>query len=637
MHHPHGGLAALLTALKDRSGYSYAWLGRKINASKSAVHRYIAGQAVPHDFGTVERLAKACGATPAELDRLYALWTAALRDPAVPTERTSSPPTPPRAAASPTADASGDLSDMSGSFAEAGAPGESTAPLPTSSASHSATDLSPDGDFSDMFGPADDGRSATGAGEGAADDLGSADGAPTAAAARGTGDGDLPRGWRRWSWRAYVAAGVVVVVLVTAVIAAVVVRSPGRRAAEATGDPQWISGPSWTLPPTRVASRFFGVTINTPTGHMPGFPIGALRLWDSETRWAQIQPAKGEFDWATLDRLVGGAEAAGLPVLFVAGGTPSWAAPDGKRSVYPENARSTPPDDLDDWDSFVRALTQRYRGRIEAYEIWAFANDARLYSGSVETLVDMTERASDIIRAADPLATVVCPGMGNLWSPEAQQVMRRFAKLGGYRHCDVAAVKLHQRAAEDPPETMLELTGNVDQIFHEAGINPPLWNTGTTYAIPLQGPLAEPKARNYAVRFFLVGLFARNVHLDRMYFYNWGGTKIPIVLQPDGGAPTAAGLAVAQLQKWLATAEIRACGHGPAAGLPVNAWQCEFTVDTPLGRRRAVIRWTHAGTATMPADTGATELLRLDGGSAPLRPGGELALTEEPVLIRFTA
>ncbi|WP_330186394.1 beta-galactosidase [Dactylosporangium sp. AC04546] len=446
------------------------------------------------------------------------------------------------------------------------------------------------------------------------------------------------RGWR-WSWRAYTAAAAGLVVLAAAVVTAVLVgQAPGQQgSAGATGEPQWISGPSWTLPPTRVSSAFFGVTINTPTGHMPGFPIGALRLWDSETRWAQIQPARGEFDWATLDRLVGGAEAAGLPVLFVAGGTPSWAAPEGKRSVYPENARSAPPDDLGDWDAFVRALTQRYRGRIEAYEIWAFANDARLFSGSVETLVEMTERASAIIRAADPLATVVCPGMGNLWSPEAQQVMRRFAQLGGYRHCNVAGIKLHQRTAEDPPETMLELTGNVDRIFDDAGINPPLWNTGTTYAIPLQGSLAEPKARNYAVRFFLVGLFARNVHLDRMYFYNWGGTKIPIVLQADGGAPTAAGLAVAQLQRWLATAEIRACGHGPAVGLPVNAWQCEFTVDTPLGRRRAVIRWTHAGTATMTADAGVVELLRLDGTTTALRQGGELALTEEPVLIRFDA
>ena len=83
MPHRPGELAALLTALKDRSGLSYARIGQKTNLSKSAVHRFVAGAAVPQDFGTVERIATACGADRDELDRLYPLWAAAPRqDPA---------------------------------------------------------------------------------------------------------------------------------------------------------------------------------------------------------------------------------------------------------------------------------------------------------------------------------------------------------------------------------------------------------------------------------------------------------------------------------------------------------------------------------------------------------------------------
>ena len=77
MPHRPGELAALLTALKDRSGLSYARIGQKTNLSKSAVHRFVAGAAVPQDFGTVERIATACGADRDELDRLYPLWAAA--------------------------------------------------------------------------------------------------------------------------------------------------------------------------------------------------------------------------------------------------------------------------------------------------------------------------------------------------------------------------------------------------------------------------------------------------------------------------------------------------------------------------------------------------------------------------------
>ncbi|GAA2596766.1 hypothetical protein GCM10010399_29250 [Dactylosporangium fulvum] len=598
MHQHHGDLAALLTDLKERSGLSYAWIGRKVNASKSAVHRYCAGQAVPHEFGTVERIARACGASPAELDRLYAVWTVAVREtPALVSggEDTERPA-------------------ATGEDSGPGAAGEDTAPGPAQE-----NTVPPAADVPATPAPLSPPAPPS---------------PPDLLDLQDLQDLPVKAGLRRL----YALAAAAVAVLVAVVVTTVVIRSPAAPSKpDPSANPQWISGPTWTLPPAPVSPSFFGVTVNSSTGNTPGFTVGALRLWDSETRWAQIQPAKGVFDWSVLDRLVAGAEHAGLPVLYVAGGTPGWAAPGGRRSVYPEDARSAPPDDLADWDTYMRALTQRYRGRIEAYEVWVFANDARLYSGSVETLVEMTRRASTIIRAADPLARVVCPGMGNLWTAEAQRVLRRFAELGGYDHCDVAGIKLHQRTAEDPPETMLELTGLVDRTFHEAGVHPPLWNTGTTYAIPLQGSLDEVKARDYAVRFFLVGLLARNVNLERMYFYNWGGTKIPIVLQADGGQPTAAGLAVAQLKRWLTAAEIRSCGHGPAVNLPVNAWQCEFTVDTPLGRRRAVIRWVHTGTATMRTDPGAAELSRLDGTSKRLPAGGELVLTEEPVLINFDA
>lgn len=132
----------------------------------------------------------------------------------------------------------------------------------------------------------------------------------------------------------------------------------------------------------------------------------AVRLWDSETRWSQVEPRRRDYDWRTLDGLVTGAEKAGLPAMYVFGGTPGWAAPDGARSVYPEGARSAPPDDPSEWDGFVRALAGRYRGRIEAYDLWVPANDKRMWTGTPETLVAMTRRAARIIRAVDRRATV---------------------------------------------------------------------------------------------------------------------------------------------------------------------------------------------------------------------------------------
>lgn len=429
--------------------------------------------------------------------------------------------------------------------------------------------------------------------------------------------------------RAKVLMGMVLVLVLVTTSA-----GNGDRATSAAAppQPQWVPGPAWTLPPAAVPSTLFGVTINSGTGAMPTFRTGAARFWDGGTRWSEIQRRRGEFDWSVLDRLVNGAERAGVPALFVFGSTPKWASPSGPGGPYPDGTPA-PPAELGDWDAYVRAVAERYRGRIEAYELWVLANDNRFYAGSVETLVEMTRRAAGTIRSVDPAATLVCPGMGQLWNAEGVDFLRRFAELGGYDHCDVAGIKLFQQKANDPPETMLDLTTTVDRVMHEIGIHPKLWSTGTTYSIALQQPLDESTARNYAVRFYLAGIYARKVNLERMYFYNWGGTKIPIVLQPVGGLPTDAALAVEQLQRWLRDAQSRACGHGTHLHLPDNVWQCEFTVTEPGRTYDATVRWTATGTAVVTAGPRDEAIHHLDRRVTTVRPGDAVTITEEPVLI----
>ncbi|WP_433191572.1 hypothetical protein [Actinoallomurus sp. CA-150999] len=393
------------------------------------------------------------------------------------------------------------------------------------------------------------------------------------------------------------------------------------------GGPQQITGPDWAEAPTRVPPTLFGVTVASSTGDMPGFPVGAVRLWDSRTRWADLEPGRGRFAWPTLDRLVAGAGRARLPVLLTLGGTPAWASPSGPLGPYDDGSRAAPPDHLTDWDGFVRALVDRYRGRVAAYELWVMGNDPHYYNGRVETLVEMTRRASRIIKGADARATVVCPSMGRLWTAEGAAVLRRFAELGGYRYCDAAGVKLHQRRASDPPETMLTLTGEIDRILHEAGVRPPLWNTGTAYDFPLQTPLPQGTAAAYAARFYLVGLYAR---FARMYFYSWGNAHLPITLQADGGAPTAAANAVARLQVWLRDARITSCGHGAAIGVPANVWRCRFTAP---GETRTVY-WTDTGSARVAVGPGARGLDRIEGGGTTVHAGDALPVTQSPVLVR---
>lgn len=392
---------------------------------------------------------------------------------------------------------------------------------------------------------------------------------------------------------------------------------------------QQIAGPSWERE-RPLAPSLFGVTASSSSGMMPSFRVGSLRFWDSRTRWASLQPRRDTYDWTVLDRLVAGAQKADLPATLVFGGTPAWAAPAGPKAPYDDGSRSAPPDDLAVWERFVSTLATRYRGRIDAYEVWVHANDRRYFSGSTETLVEMTRRAERAIKAVDPAAVVVCPSIDRLWTDEGRAVLRRFSELRGYDHCDVAGLNLHQRHAADPPETMAGLLQQIDGALHDAGVHPRLWNTGVTYEYVRDDPLDEQHAVDYATRFYLMAIYGSNFGIERTYFYNWGGSHLPITLQAVGGPPTQAALAVEELQRWLTRTSTRSCGQGQAIDLPATVWQCEFTADDG---RLLTIRWTHEGNATTSLPPHTEEVRHLDGTSHPVRAGDTLVVSGTPVLL----
>ncbi|MFS8097964.1 helix-turn-helix domain-containing protein [Lentzea alba] len=521
-------LAFQLAELKRRSALSYEQLGRKAHLSRSTVHRYCTGSAVPPAFAPIEAIANACGADRAELTKLYRLW-----------ER-------------------------------AGRPAVTNALIQDER----------------LFRPR-----------------------PPQVDERAV------HPFRRSRWAAVrpaIAAVLAVLLLVGGSTNGPVAVSP-------------IQAPMWTHAPRALEPEFVGVTANSNTGQMPSFDVGSVRLWNSRTRWQNLEPARGQYDWTTLDRLVDGARSKGLPVVLTFGGTPAWAAPNGKKSPYTDESRASPPDDLADWERFVHTVADKYRGRIGAYELWDMANHPNLFSGSMAELAEMARLAGRAIRAADPAATVVCPSMGELWDPVMLGELREFAELGGYDHCDAAAVKLSARNDSDPPETMLSLAREIDAALHAGGAGVVLWSTGSAYDVNLHQPVDADRGAQHAVRFYLSGLYAG---YRRMYFYNWGSAKLPIVLQPVGGPYTKAAGHVARLRQWLAGSRIHSCGQGRAAGLPEDLWQCRFDRDG----KTFLIWWTVDRSLRVPAPAGTTSVEDLDGGT---RAGSDLTVTGSPILVRI--
>lgn len=143
------------------------------------------------------------------------------------------------------------------------------------------------------------------------------------------------------------------------------------------------------------ASGFEGPT-NEAT--IPDVPVGYLRLWDTETTWADIEPANGQFTFRKLEKQIQTAQRTDARVMLVLGGTPAWAG---------DGSRQSPPKNIADWRDYVRTVACRLGPSISAYEIWNEANLTTFWSGTPKQMADLTSAAFEEIRACNSSALVV--------------------------------------------------------------------------------------------------------------------------------------------------------------------------------------------------------------------------------------
>lgn len=130
----------------------------------------------------------------------------------------------------------------------------------------------------------------------------------------------------------------------------------------------------------------------TDEATIPDVPVGYLRLWDTETTWADIEPVKGQFTWRKLERQIQTAQITDSRVMLVLGGTPAWAG---------DGSRQSPPTSIADWRNYVRTIACRFGPSISAYEIWNEANLKDFWGGTAEQMADLTSAAFEEIRGCE--------------------------------------------------------------------------------------------------------------------------------------------------------------------------------------------------------------------------------------------
>ncbi len=217
--------------------------------------------------------------------------------------------------------------------------------------------------------------------------------------------------------------------------------------------------PQPAAPATRGPGFDYGVQGDAITDGDHGRLFGLIqqmgfRWYKQQVEWFRYHPAPGQYDWGALDRIVDSASAAGIKLLFSVVKAPKWARP-------PEDTDEGPPSDPNTYGEFMRALASRYKGRVQAYEIW---NEQNLYyewgglGGKLNAgkYVELLKVAYQAVKSVDPNAVVVAGALtptgyndGNI-AIDDRVYLEQMYQAGVRNYCD--AIGAHPSGYNNPPD-----------------------------------------------------------------------------------------------------------------------------------------------------------------------------------------
>lgn len=367
----------------------------------------------------------------------------------------------------------------------------------------------------------------------------------------------------------------------------------------------------------------------------PPFSFGTVRLWDTYTRWGDVTPRAGEWNFDRIDAYLALAQPRHAEVLYTLGSTPRWASARPDEPCSYGKGCSAEPVTMAHWEEYVRRLAQRYRGQIYAYELWnepnfsdnfpASVQSSGFYSGSLAQMIEMARIARKVLDEVDPKALLSSPGIVN-----APILLNQFLAAGGKQYIQAVSYHFYSGNAEHFARQVFE----VRSIMKRHGVGHlPLWNTETGVEIQADGfPLSGIATRTHeeaAARMAQMLILGAATGIERFYYYAWENTRSGLVTETGQHLPGYE--AMEKIQKWLLGARLNGCASFETGAVRcdgVRAGQFFIVAWADRAQERALVLpagWQVLvaeplfGTGSVPTRTQNKGTVSLLLGQAPIR------------------
>lgn len=369
-----------------------------------------------------------------------------------------------------------------------------------------------------------------------------------------------------------------------------------------------------------VQPEMFGLHVkNEQYGVWPNIGFGALRLWDNDVAWSQIETSPGIYDWTNLDNAVNNAIANGVTdIMYVISAPPAFYSTSSCQvpACLPTSGGAGMPRDLATYDQFVTALVQRYTGRITSYQPWNEANLLTFFEGTPQQIAELTKRTYDIVKAIDPAAKVVATSVGTRLGAQNNKFYRWYQPflqaLASYNWpIDAYAVHTYPASLGTPVDRGI-LAEKFNQLLRQEGAPPlPVWDTENNFGLKGPGPqnpdvdIVGVRAANWTAVTYLDSL---RLGISRVYMYTWEQGNDLWGIEYFDNTPGA--VAMQTMQDWIVGTRWRGCTTNKKS----TKVRCNFT--GPDGRFQIV--YPTKGRKSFSVNRSFNQVCQLDGTCAPL-------------------